>query len=62
MSLSEMEYVEKYKDLIMTYIPIGLLIIIFVGMIASELSCLDLGKAFLKPYTFGMENRIQILG
>ena len=57
-----MEFVEKYKDLIMTYIPIGLLILIFVGMIASELSCLDLGKAFLKPYTFGMENRIQILG
>jgi hypothetical protein len=57
-----MEFLEKYKDIIMAYIPIGLLILIFVGLIASELSCLNLGKVFLKPYTFGMENRIQILG
>jgi hypothetical protein len=57
-----MELLEKYKDIIMAYIPIGLLILIFVGLIASELSCLNLGKAFLKPYTLGMENRIQILG
>jgi hypothetical protein len=56
-----MEFLEKQKDLIMTYIPIGLLLIIFLGMLTSELSglCMD---SFFQPYTFGLENRIQVIG
>jgi hypothetical protein len=64
-SISEMEFLEKYKDVIMRYIPIGLLIIIFVGMLASQLSgfhIIDDGLVTIKPFTFGLEDRIQIIG
>jgi hypothetical protein len=58
-----MEFLEKYKDIIMKYIPIGLLIIIFVGMLVSQLSCDNKERSEpSKPFTFGLENRIKIIG
>ena len=57
-----MEWVEKYKDMIMTYIPIGLLVIIFLGMIAAQISGMTVGSDIFHLPTFGLENGIRVLG
>ncbi len=57
-----MEWVEKYKDMIMTYIPIGLLVIIFLGMIAAQISGMTVGSNIFQLPTFGLENGIRVLG
>jgi len=57
-----MDVIERYKDMIMTYVPIGLLIIIFLGMLASELSGCRIRTDIFKSFTFGLENQIHIIG
>jgi len=57
-----MEWLENYKDMAMVYIPIGLLIIIFLGMIASQLSGITVGSNIFQLPTFGLENGIRVIG
>ena len=60
--MSDMDILERYKDTIMTYLPIGLLIIIFLGMIASQLSGCGIRTDIFKSFTFGLENQIKVIG